>query len=113
MVPEAEAPPVVVQSDRPALTRARLAAALHRRVGLSKKDCAHLVDDLLRLLEEGLLDDGKVKLTGFGSFIVQEKAARRGRNPHTAEDLIIDARRVVTFRPSKVLRAALNGALDT
>jgi integration host factor subunit alpha len=77
-------------------------------VGLSKKDCGLLVDDLLDLVEEGLLRDGKVKLTGFGSFVVHEKSARRGRNPHTEEDLIIAARRVVTFRPSKVLRAALN-----
>ena len=111
--PEAEGPPVAVQSARPALTRARLADALHRRVGMSKKDCSLLVDDLFDIVEEGLIRDGKVKLTGFGSFVVHEKAARRGRNPHTAEDLIIAARRVVTFRPSKGLRAALNlgGAL--
>ena len=92
-------------------TRAWLADARHARLGLTKKDCAVLVDEVLELLEEGLLDDGKVKLTGFGTFQVREKARRRGRNPHTDEALMISARRVVTFRPSQVLRSALNAPL--
>lgn len=104
--------PVAVQSDAPAVTRAWLADTLHARLGFTKKDCASLVDDVLGLLEEGLLDDGRVKLTGFGTFQVREKARRRGRNPHTDEALMISARRVVTFRPSQALRAVLNAPLD-
>ena len=107
MLGESEAPEVV-QTEAPAVTRARLADALHGRLGLTKKDCAGLVDDLLDLLEEGIVEDGKVKLTGFGTFQVRDKRSRRGRNPHTDEDLTIKARRVVTFRPSQLLRAALN-----
>lgn len=110
MTVEAEAPPVVVDAGLPALTRATLVDVMHRRLGFSKRECASLVEDLLQLVEDGLMEDGRVKIVGFGTFEVREKRSRLGRNPATEEALTIDARRVVTFRPSKALRASMNDA---
>lgn len=92
------------------LTRARLAEALHARVGVSKKEAASMVEDVVGLLCEALVAGERVKLSTFGTFEVREKAPRPGRNPRTNEPLLIERRRVVTFRPSQVLRAAMNEA---
>ncbi len=112
MAPESEGPPEVVDSGEPALTRASLADLLHQKVGITRREGALLVSDLLDLLEEGLLEDGKVKIAGFGSFVAREKAPRQGRNPHTDSPMLISGRRVVTFKPSQVLRAAMNQQRD-
>lgn len=89
------------------LTRARLAETLHRQVGVSKKEASALVEDVLDLLSETLESGEKVKLSGFGTFEVREKHARPGRNPRTNEQLTISGRRVVSFRPSQVLRDSM------
>lgn len=89
------------------LTRARLAETLHDRVGVSKKEAGALVEDVLDLLSDTLVSGEKVKLSGFGTFEVREKHARPGRNPRTNEELTISKRRVVTFRPSQVLRESM------
>jgi len=89
------------------LTRARLAEALHSQVGVSKKEASGLVEDVLELVSETLQSGEKVKLSGFGTFEVREKHARPGRNPRTNEQLTISGRRVVSFRPSQVLRDAM------
>lgn len=89
------------------LTRARLAATLHDRVGVSKKEASTLVEDVLELLSETLEAGEKVKLSGFGTFEVRQKHARPGRNPRTNEQLTISQRRVVSFRPSQVLRESM------
>jgi integration host factor subunit alpha len=89
------------------LTRARLAETLHDRVGVSKKEASGLVEDVLALLSDTLVEGEKVKLSGFGTFEIRDKHARPGRNPRTNEQLTISKRRVVTFRPSQVLRESM------
>ena len=90
------------------LTKAKLADLLHDRVGVTKKEAGDLVDEVFGLMRDRLTDGEKVKISGFGNFVVRDKAARRGRNPQTNEEIIIARRRVLTFRPSAVLRATLN-----
>ena len=91
------------------LTKAELVARLHDQVGLTKKDAAEAVDDVFGIMGRALASGDKVKISGFGNWVVRDKAARRGRNPQTNDQIVISRRRVLTFKPSVVLRAALNG----
>ncbi len=90
------------------LTKARFAEAVHERVGLTKKESAELVSTVFDIMCDALVDGEKVKISGFGNFVVRDKTARRGRNPQTNEEIIIARRRVLTFKPSQLLRGALN-----
>lgn len=90
------------------MTKADLIEALHRRVGFSKKRSAEVVAMILELVKEALERGEKVKISGFGNFEVRKKAARRGRNPQTGETIMISERRVLTFKPSQVLKDRLN-----
>ena len=90
------------------MTKADLIEALHRRVGFSKKRSAEVVGMILELVKEALERGEKVKISGFGNFEVRKKAARRGRNPQTGETITISERRVLTFKPSQVLKDRLN-----
>jgi integration host factor subunit alpha len=93
-----------------ALTRADLAEAVHQEVGLSRQDCADLVERTLELIV-GALERGEiVKLSGFGVFQVRDKRARMGRNPKTGEPAAIDPRRVISFRASQVMKAKVENA---
>ncbi len=91
------------------MTKADLIELVYEKVGLSKKESADLVELLFETLKDLLSSDGKVKLSGFGNFLVREKKSRVGRNPQTGEAIEISARRVLSFKPSQVLKAALNG----
>lgn len=96
-------------ADGPAtLTKAGLVEELHHRIGITKKEAAEIVDELFELMRNALIEEGKLKLSGFGQFTVRDKAARPGRNPQTGERIIIARRRVLTFKPSQVLRSWLN-----
>jgi integration host factor subunit alpha len=91
------------------LTKARIAKTIRNRLGTTNAHSAQLVDSLLETMK-GTLENGEdVLISGFGKFCVKEKRKRRGRNPQTGEDLMLDARRVVTFRCSGVLRDRING----
>ncbi|NIM96839.1 MAG: integration host factor subunit alpha [candidate division Zixibacteria bacterium] len=91
------------------LTKAHIAKAFHKRLGFTNAHSAHLVDCLLETIK-GTFESGEdVLISGFGKFCVKEKGKRRGRNPQTGEDLMLDARRVVIFRCSGVLRDKING----
>ncbi len=92
------------------LTRADLAEAVHQEVGLTRQDCAGLVERTLELIAEALEGSQVVKLSGFGVFQVREKRARMGRNPKTGEPAAIDPRRVISFRASQVLKARVENA---
>jgi len=59
-------------------------------------------------MKETLAEGEKVKISGFGNFVVREKNARKGRNPQTGQEILLDARRVLTFKPSLVLKNVLN-----
>ena len=94
------------------LTRADLCEAVHETVGLSRQDCAGLVERTLDLIA-GALEEGKqVKLSGFGVFQVRSKRARMGRNPKTGEPAAIEPRRVIGFRASQVMKARIDSALS-
>jgi integration host factor subunit alpha len=86
------------------LVKENLIEALYDQVGLSKHQSKALVDNVFELIKESLESGDDVLISGFGKFTVREKAPRRGRSPATGGDITLDARRVVTFRGSPVLR---------
>jgi integration host factor subunit alpha len=92
------------------VTRADLAEAVHQEVGLSRQDCAELVERTLELVVEALERGEAVKLSGFGVFQVRDKRARVGRNPKTGEPAAIDPRRVISFRASQLMKARVQTA---
>ena len=91
------------------MTKAEIVEHIYERVGFSKKESAELVEKVFQIIKETLSAGEKVKVSGFGNFVVREKNARKGRNPQTGEEIRLDARRVLTFKPSLVLKNALNG----
>ena len=91
------------------LTKADLIHSMYNHIGLSKTTSTRVVNSLLELIKQTLESGEDVLITGFGKFCVKDKSRRRGRNPATREDLMLDARRVVTFRCSGVLRDKING----
>jgi integration host factor subunit alpha len=92
------------------LTRADLCEAVHHEVGLTRQDCAGLVERTLDLIVEALEQGQTVKLSGFGVFQVRSKRAREGRNPKTGEPAPIEPRRVIGFRASQVMKARIDDA---
>ncbi|WP_333712299.1 integration host factor subunit alpha [Yoonia sp.] len=86
------------------LTRMDLAEAVHNQVGLSRNDSADLVESVLSHVSDSLVSGDTVKISSFGTFSVREKAARVGRNPKTGEEVPILPRRVLTFRPSHLMK---------
>ena len=95
-----------------AMTKADIVEALYEKVGFSKKEAADLVELVFDQIKGTLAKGEKIKISGFGNFVVREKRSRIGRNPQTGESIEISARRVLTFRPSQVLRAEVNASLE-
>ncbi len=93
-----------------AMTKADLVESLYQKIGFSKKEAVELVEKVFDVLKSKLASGEKIKLSGFGNFVVREKRARTGRNPQTGETIEIKARRVLTFKPSQVLKEAVNEA---
>ncbi|HPQ70982.1 MAG TPA: integration host factor subunit alpha [bacterium] len=89
------------------MTKADLINSIYERVGFSKKESARIVELVFDIIKDTLEQGEKIKISGFGNFIVREKRSRIGRNPQTGEEIEISARRVLTFKPSQVLRNAL------
>ena len=86
------------------LTKNDIIEAVYTHLDIPKKDCVRIVESLFDIIKDDLDKWNTVMISGFGKWTVKAKKARKGRNPQTGADLTIDARRVVTFRPSKVLR---------
>lgn len=86
------------------LTRLDLSEAVFREVGLSRNDSAQLVESVLTHMSDALVEGEQVKISSFGTFSVRDKAARVGRNPKTGEEVPISPRRVLTFRPSHLMK---------
>ena len=86
-----------------------LIAAVAASTNLSKVDAANAVDSILTVITKSLRKKEKVLLVGFGTFQVSKRKAGEGRNPQTGDELILDARTVITFKPSGILRAKING----
>jgi integration host factor subunit alpha len=94
------------------LTRAALYDAVRQRIQCSRAEAKRIVDDVFVEIEGSILAGESVKLTGFGTFEVQAREARPGRNPATGETHLVSARQVVHFRPSQRLREAINPDRD-
>jgi len=94
------------------LTRADLADAVNREVGLSRQESAQLVEAVLDMVAETLVEGEPVKLSSFGSFVLRDKKGRVGRNPKTGEEVPIEPRRVLVFKPSQVLKDRVDTALS-
>jgi integration host factor subunit alpha len=90
------------------MTKADIVENIYEKVGFSKKDSAELVELVFDIIKGTLETGDKIKIAGFGNFVVKSKADRRGRNPQTGEEITITARRILTFKPSQVLKASLN-----
>ena len=86
------------------LTRADLAEAINRKIGLSRSDSLNMVEAILRHMCEAMSSGENVKISGFGTFLLRDKAERVGRNPKTGVEVPITPRRVLTFRSSQLLK---------
>ena len=96
-------------NKRYCLTKADLADAIYATLPVDKQKAAQVVEDYIEIIKDMLEKDGKVMLSGFGSYEVKSKPPRRGRNPQTGDSIILRARKVVKFKPSQLLRKAING----
>jgi len=90
------------------ITRADLSEAVYQEVGLSRNESANLVEAVLQEISDTLIDGQNVKLSSFGSFLLRDKGGRVGRNPKTGEEVPIEPRRVLVFRPSQVMKDQIN-----
>src|SRR6185436_10922293 len=91
------------------MTKAEIIDCVYEKVGgFSKKESAEVVEAVFETMKATLAEGDKVKISGFGNFVVREKKQRIGRNPQTGEPIPISARKVLTFKPSQVLKNILN-----
>ena len=94
------------------MTKADIAEKIHMATGLTKKESIEMMEAVLSIMKDTLESGETLKISGFGSFTVKQKNVRRGRNPHTGEAITIEARRILTFKPSNLLRDAVNGKAE-
>ncbi|MDD2337508.1 MAG: integration host factor subunit alpha [Geobacteraceae bacterium] len=90
------------------MTKSDMVEKIYEKIGFSKKESAELVEMVFDIIKGTLESGEKIKIAGFGNFVVKEKADRRGRNPQTGEEIVISARKILTFKPSQVLKSAIN-----
>jgi integration host factor subunit alpha len=90
------------------MTKSDMVEKIYEKIGFSKKESAELVEMVFDIIKGTLESGEKIKIAGFGNFVVKEKADRRGRNPQTGEEIVISARKILTFKPSQVLKASIN-----
>jgi len=95
-----------------AMTKAEIVERIYEKVekdGFSKKEAAEVVESIFEIIKRHLEQGEKVKISGFGNFVVNEKRPRKGRNPQTGDEIVISGRRVLTFKASQVLKKTMNG----
>lgn len=90
------------------LTKIDIIDSIYEKLGIPKKECASIVESIFAIIKDDLDQGNDVMISGFGKWTVKAKKKRKGRNPQTGDSLMIDARKVVTFKPSQVLRGAVN-----
>ena len=90
------------------MTKADIIEAVYETIGFSKKEAADVVELVFDTMKDTLAAGEKIKISGFGNFVVRGKRARVGRNPQTGDVITISERRVLTFKPSQVLKDSLN-----
>jgi integration host factor subunit alpha len=91
------------------MTKADIVERIYEKVGFSKKEATEMVEAIFELVKRRLEQGEKVKISGFGNFVVNQKRPRKGRNPQTGDEIIISGRRVLTFKASQVLKKVMNG----
>ncbi len=96
-------------TSKSTMTKADIVEKVYQKIGFTKKEAAKLVEMVFDSIKKNLETGQKVKISGFGNFVVRRKKERVGRNPQTGQQITISARHVLTFRPSQVLKAILNG----
>jgi integration host factor subunit alpha len=94
------------------LTKADMIDSIHNGLDMPRHRCSQVIESMLEIIKETLAKDEDILISGFGKFCVKDKRTRRGRNPATGEDLMLDARKVVIFKCSGVLRDKINGDGD-
>ena len=92
-----------------ALTKIQIVESIHNQIGLPKNKSTDIVETLLEIIKSTLASGEDVLISNFGKFCVKEKAERKGRNPATGDDLLLEPRKVVTFKCSGKLRERVNG----
>jgi len=97
------------------MTKTEIVDKVNGKLGFSKKDCADVVEILFEIIKDTLENgpETKIKVSGFGNFVVRQKKARIGRNPHTGQSIEISARKVLTFKASQILKEAVNRGSTT
>jgi integration host factor subunit alpha len=90
------------------VTKMDITKAICEKLDIPKKDCVGIVESVFEIIRNDLDKGHDVKISGFGKWTVKSKKARKGRNPQTGEAIMIEARKVVTFKPSTVLRDKVN-----
>src|SRR5512144_629168 len=90
------------------MTKEKIITRIYEKVGFSKKDATDVVEATFDIIK-GCLERGeKVKISGFGNFVVNTKRPRKGRNPQTGDEIIIVGRKVLTFKASQIMKKSLN-----
>ncbi len=95
------------------VTRADLAEAVYREIGLSRSESSELVESVIDYISGALLNGEQVKLAGFGTFSLRDKRERIGRNPKTGVEVAITPRRVLTFKASQILKERVDSSLSS
>ena len=90
------------------MTKADIINRIYEKVGFSKKDATDVVESAFEIIKAELAKGDKVKISGFGNFVIHGKRPRKGRNPQTGEEITIVGRRVLTFKPSQTLKKSMN-----
>lgn len=90
------------------MTKADIVERIYEKVGFSKKEATDVVESIFEIIKGRLERGEKVKISGFGNFVLNTKRPRKGRNPQTGEEIVISGRRVLSFKPSPVLKKAIN-----
>jgi integration host factor subunit alpha len=90
------------------MTKIDIIRSVNEKLGFSKKDSAAIVESVFEIMKDSLAQGEKIKISGFGNFVVKKKNARRGRNPQTGDEIEISSRKVLNFKASQVLRRSLN-----
>jgi len=90
------------------VTKADIVDRVVERTGFSKKESVALVELVFETMKNTIESGENLKISGFGNFSVKEKADRRGRNPQTGEEITIEARKILTFKPSQLLKQSIN-----
>jgi integration host factor subunit alpha len=91
------------------MTKVDIAERIQSATGFAKKDSAELLETVFSIMKKTLESGENIKVSGFGNFEVKQKKDRIGRNPQTGESVIIEARRILSFKPSMILKNSING----